>query len=153
MQRDTALDAGALDPNKEAMEVDRADVDHWLRAYIEAWKSNDRDQIGALFSDGVTYRYHPFDEPIVGRKALVDSWLGEGDYGDDDWVPDEKGTYEAAYRAVAVDGEVAVATGISTYFTEPGGAVKDVYHNCFVMRFDSAGLCRDFTEWFMRRPS
>jgi hypothetical protein len=26
------------------------------------------------------------------------------------------------------------------------------YDNCFVMRFDSDGRCREFTEWYMKRP-
>jgi hypothetical protein len=32
------------------------------------------------------------------------------------------------------------------------GPVNEAYDNCFVMRFDSDGLCREFTEWFMKRP-
>ena len=28
----------------------------------------------------------------------------------------------------------------------------EVYGNCFVMRFDAAGRCREFTEWYVRRP-
>ena len=65
---------------------------------------------------------------------------------------DEPGTYEANYRAIAVDGDVAVAVGISSYREEPGGPVARVYDNCFVMRFDGDGRCREFTEWFMERP-
>src|SRR6266699_3535581 len=34
----------------------------------------------------------------------------------------------------------------------PGGPVDEVYDNCFVMRFDSAGRCCEFTEWYVRRP-
>jgi len=46
----------------------------------------------------------------------------------------------------------SVATGSSTYLAEPGGAVREVFDNCFVMRFDQAGRCREFTEWYIRRP-
>jgi hypothetical protein len=141
--------------------VDKAEVDRWLRAYVEAWKSYNSEQIGDLFSEDVRYRYHPYDEPVVGRAELVRSWLGEAsdggapdpgasDSGASD--RDEPGTYDAAYRAVAVDGDVAVATGSSTYLSGPGGPVKEVFDNCFVMRFDSAGRCREFTEWYVRRP-
>ena len=31
--------------------MQKADVDRWLRAYAEAWKTYDREQIAALFSD------------------------------------------------------------------------------------------------------
>ena len=127
-------------------------VARWLTTYVEAWKSYDREAIGALFSDDVRYRYHPYDEPVEGRTAVVESWLGEGDH---EGAPtrDRDDTYDAAYEPVAVDGDVAVATGTSTYTQEPGGPIEDVYHNCFVMRFDGEGRCCEFTEWYMKRPA
>jgi ketosteroid isomerase-like protein len=131
--------------------MDPVQVEAWLRAYVEAWKSYDREAIGALFSDDVQYRYHPYDNPVEGRRAVVESWLGEGEH-EGASERDEEGTYDAAYRPMAVDGDVAVATGSSTYLTEPGGPVEKVYDNCFVMRFDAAGRCREFTEWFVKRP-
>ncbi len=126
-------------------------VDRWLDAYVRAWKSYDRDEIAALFSADVVYRYHPYDEPIEGREAVVESWLGEGDE-DDASTRDPEGTYEAEYRAVAVDGDVAVAVGTSSYAEVPAGPVTRVFDNCFVIRFDADGLCREFTEWFVERP-
>jgi ketosteroid isomerase-like protein len=132
--------------------VNREDVDRWLDAYVEAWKTYDRDQVEALFAEDITYRYHPADDAIGGRAAVVESWLGEDDHPDAS-TRDEPGTFDAAYRAVAVDGDVVVATGISSYRERPGGAVVRVYDNCFVMQFDSEGRCREFTEWFMQRKN
>jgi ketosteroid isomerase-like protein len=131
--------------------VDRTDVDRWLRAYVDAWKTYDRDQIGALFSEEVEYRYHPYDDPVRGRDGVVESWLGEGDHADAS-TRDSEGTYDATYRAVAVDDDVAVAIGRTNYTAEPDGEVERVFDNCFVMRFDAAGRCSEFTEWFMERP-
>lgn len=131
--------------------MERTEVDRWLGAYVDAWRRYDRESIAALFADQVEYRYHPYDQPIRGRDAVVESWLGEGDHPDAS-TPDERGTYDAQYRAIAVDGDVAVATGTSTYLTEPAGAVDKVYDNCFVIRFDEEGRCREFTEWFVQRP-
>jgi hypothetical protein len=150
--------------------MDRHDVDRWLDAYVTAWKRYDRDAIAALFSDDVTYRYHPYDEPVRGRDAVVSTWLGEdGPDGPSD--RDAEGTYDATYRTVAIDGDAAVATGHSVYRSAPGGPVERVFDNCFVMRFDEndpglggaqrfPGLggaqrvrCREFTEWFMQRPT
>ena len=131
--------------------MDKAEVDRWLDAYVAAWKSSDRDLIGALFAEDVSYRYHPYDEPVTGRAAVVGAWLGEPEHPGASTV-DAPGTFDAVYRTVAVDGDVAVATGSSTYLTEPGGTVDQVFDNCFVMRFDQAGRCREFTEWYIRRP-
>ncbi|MDX6636881.1 MAG: hypothetical protein QOJ01_392 [Solirubrobacterales bacterium] len=125
-------------------------VQAWLDAYIAAWKSYEREAIAALFSEDVRYRYHPADEPIAGREAVVESWLGEGEHPDSS-ERDEPGTYDAAYTPFAVEGDRAVATGSSRYFDD-GGKVTDVYDNCFVISFDGDGRCREFTEWFVKRP-
>ena len=132
--------------------MERADVSRWLEDYVEAWKTYDREQIAALFAPDVKYWYHPYDEPISGRDAVVESWLGEGEH-EGASERDEEGTYDASYRPVAVDGDVAVATGSSTYYERPGGPVEKVYDNCMVIRFDPEGRCREYTEWYMKRPA
>jgi ketosteroid isomerase-like protein len=131
--------------------MDRADVARWLDDYVEAWKSYDRDRIAALFAEDVEYRYHPYDEPVSGRDAVVESWLGQGDHVGAS-ARDDEGTYDASYAPVAVDGDLAVATGSSTYFERPGGPIDRVYDNCIVMRFDAEGRCREYSEWYMKRP-
>lgn len=130
----------------------KEDVDRWLADYVEAWKTYDPERIAALFSEDIAYRYHPYDDAIEGRDEVVKAWREEGDHPEAG-TRDEPGTFEAAYRAVALDGDVAVATGISSYRDSPDGPVARVYDNCFVMQFDSEGRCREFTEWFMQRNS
>jgi ketosteroid isomerase-like protein len=131
--------------------MEKADVDRWLQAYVAAWKSYDRDEITALFAEDVDYRYHPYDVPVHGRDAVVESWLGESGNAAAS-TRDDEGTYDAEYRTVAIDGDLAVAVGTSTYASEPGGPAEKVFDNCFVMRFDEEGRCREFTEWYMERP-
>jgi ketosteroid isomerase-like protein len=130
--------------------MDHESAQDWLDRYVDAWRSYDRDDVAALFSPDVVYRYHPNDEPTVGRDAVVNSWLGEGDSPDAS-TRDAPDTYAAAYSPVAVDGDVVVATGTSSYREVPEGPVVRVYDNCFVMRFDEAGQCREFTEYYVRR--
>jgi ketosteroid isomerase-like protein len=131
--------------------TDRDSVQRWLDDYVSAWKSYDREQIAALFSDEVEYRFHPYDEPVRGRDAVVAAWLGEGGSAGAS-ERDAPETYDAEYTPVAVEGEVAVAKGASTYTSEPGGPVTAVYDNCFLIRFDAEGRCVEFTEFFMKRP-
>jgi ketosteroid isomerase-like protein len=100
--------------------MEKADVRRWLDAYVQAWKTYDRDANGALFSDDVSYRYHPYDEPVRGREALVSSWFGESEE-DGASARDDPGTYDAGYLSVAVDGDLAVATGFSTYYAGSDG--------------------------------
>jgi hypothetical protein len=132
--------------------VTREDVDRWLAEYIGAWKTYDRDQIAQLFTEGIAYRYHPYDDPIEGRDEVIKAWLAEGDHPEAG-TRDELGTYDAEYSAVAVDGDTAVATGWSSYKDSADGPVARTYDNCFVMRFAEDGRCREFTEWFIKRPS
>jgi ketosteroid isomerase-like protein len=123
--------------------MDRQELQTWLDRYIEAWRKPDRDSIGGLFSEDAEYRYHPFDEPIVGRDAIVASWLED---------PDEPDSWEARYEPFAVDGNRAVATGVTRYF-EREGQTSRVYDNAFLMDFGDDGRCRSFTEWFRTRPA
>jgi ketosteroid isomerase-like protein len=109
----------------------------WLDAYIEAWRSNDRAQVGALFAEDATYAYHPYDEPLRGRDAIADSWLSE---------PDAPGSWEASYRPLMADGDRAIATGETRY------ADGNVFSNLFVMRFDAEGRCTEFVEWYVHHP-
>jgi ketosteroid isomerase-like protein len=132
--------------------MDKSFVNRWLEAYVDAWNTYDPHKIAALFAPDVEYRYHPYDRPVRGREAVVATWLGEGTAPGAS-TRDESGTYEATYRAIAVDGEVAVATGRTCYRATPGGSVDKVFDNCFIIRFDVHGSCREFIEWYMQRPS
>ena len=130
----------------------REDVDRWLAEYVGAWKTYDRDQIAQLFTEDIAYRYHPYDEPIEGRDEVIDAWLAEGDHPEAG-TRDEPGTYDAAYVPVAVDGDVVVAGGTTSYTDSPGGPVTRIFDNCFVMRFNEHGQCTAFTEWYMQTPA
>ena len=133
--------------------MDRSAAQAWLDAYVEAWKTYDRAQVEALFAEDVTYRYHPFDpedEVLRGRDAVVNGWLEPDGNASS---RDVEGTYEARYEVFAVDGERVVAVGTSTYYPDTARAKPDrVYHNVFLIEFDGAGRCRDFTEYFMKEP-
>ncbi len=131
--------------------MDHETARDWLHRYVEAWMSYDPGDISRLFSENVAYRYHPYDEPILGRDAVIASWLGES-ASPGSSTRDAPGTYDAEYSPVAVDGDTVVATGTSRYREVPGGPVVRAYENCFVMRFDGEGRCREFTEYYIRHP-
>ena len=131
--------------------MDRATAQRWLDDYVSAWKSYDRDDIGALFADDVSYRVHPYDEPLVGREAVVDAWLGESTAAGSS-TRDAPGTYDAHYTPYAVDGDTVVARGTSVYQDHPDGPVTRTSDNGFLIRFDADGRCAEFTELYMKRP-
>ncbi len=131
------------------MSLTRDDVQNWLGRYIEAWRADDPQAIGALFSPDAEYRYHPWDAPLVGRDETVRSWLEPDGSASSQ---DGPGTFEAHYEPFAIDGDSAVAVGWTTDL-RADGEVDRVYDNCFLLKFDESGACRSFTELFMLRPA
>jgi ketosteroid isomerase-like protein len=118
----------------------REDVQSWLDAYVEAWRTYDPASIAALFTEDATYAYHPWDEGeevVRGRDAIVENWFEE---------QDQPGSWEAQYRPLLVEGERAVATGTTSY------ASGESYWNLWVLRFDEEGRCAEFVEWYMVPP-
>jgi len=122
----------------------RADLQRWLDRYVAAWKSYDEAEIADLFSAEAEYRYHPWDEPVRGREAIVADWIAPNGNASS---KDAEGTYDAVYEAWAVDGDRAVAVGTSDYFTDASRTTRDRrFHNFYLLEFDADGRCRSFTE-------
>ncbi|MFI5261962.1 MAG: YybH family protein [Candidatus Limnocylindrales bacterium] len=123
-------------------------IDHdrfarWLADYIGAWRSGERSAVEALFTEDARYAFAPFRPPLLGRAAIVEMWLED---------PDAAGSWTADYRPLAVDGQVAVAHGETSY-RRADGAREDVdYRNIFVCEFAPDGRCRSFVEWYMTVP-
>jgi ketosteroid isomerase-like protein len=117
--------------------MDDAQLQRWLDAYVEAWRSYDREAIAALFGEDASYAYHPYDEPLRGRDAIAASWLDNRD---------APGSWEADYRPLMVDGDRAIATGETRY------ADGNVFSNLFVLRFDGDGRCTEFVEYYVHHP-
>ncbi len=115
----------------------------WLDAYVRAWETHDPQAIGELFAENATYANAPYDELVTGRAAIVESWLAQ---------PDPKGSFEAHYRPLVVEGDLAVANGRSRYFLADGTTLRAEYDNIFVLRFDEDGRCVEYREWYMPRP-
>jgi len=116
-------------------------VAQWLAAYSKAWETYDPQAIGDLFSADAAYYYHPHDEPVRGREAIVASWLEN---------TDPKGRYTGEYQPAVVEGNRAAAQGESRYFAEDGKTLERAYRNLFLLTFDGAGRCSEFREWYAK---
>ena len=123
--------------------MERAAVVAWLKSYMHAWETYSHEAIGDLFTDDATYSFHPYDEPVAGRQAIVDAWLKD---------PDAPDTFSANYAPIAVDGDLAVINGRSTYFKDSSRTeMTKEWDNIFVIQFDKDGRCRSFREWYVAR--
>ncbi len=122
--------------------IDHATVAAWLENYVHAWKTYDPDAIRSLFSEDARYYYTPYDEPLIGHEAIIASWSEGADSPD---------SFDAAYKPLVVEGNTAVTNGRSLYYQPGTRTVGAEFDNIFVLRFDDAGRCTEFREWFMKR--
>jgi uncharacterized protein (TIGR02246 family) len=122
--------------------MDLEGLEDWTRRYVEAWRDNDPEGIGALFSEDARYYTHPYRDPWQGRDAIVKGWTAN---------PDPPGSWTAEYRALAVTGDTGVIRGHTEYMRGDGSVEKE-YANIFVVEFEPRGLCTEFTEFFVKKP-
>jgi len=128
--------------------VTHASVSAWLAAYLHAWETYDPKDIEALFTEDAEYRFHPTGDPVVGREAIVDSWVNPGGNASG---RDKAGTYSGEYEPFVGAGNRAVATGVSTYWTDASRTtVERLYYNCWLLEFADDGRCSSFVEYYMK---
>ncbi|MBA2254006.1 MAG: nuclear transport factor 2 family protein [Chloroflexi bacterium] len=119
--------------------MDRAGFQAWLDRYVEAWRTYDPETIASLFTEDARYSYHPYDEDVVGKDAIVKDWLQD---------PDTAGSWEARYEPWALEGDRGVAIGRSRYL-EGFGQQPTEYANVYLVTFAEDGRAREFREYFM----
>jgi hypothetical protein len=117
--------------------MDSSVVTAWVDRYVRAWNSNDPAEIGALFTDEATYYTGPFDAPWTGRDAIVRGWLDR---------QDAPGSTAFRYELLATTSDSGIIRGWTQYH-EPARE----FSNIWLVRFDSNGRCREFTEWWVQR--
>jgi limonene-1,2-epoxide hydrolase len=110
-----------------------SDIESWVRGYEAAWRTNDPEQVGALFASDAVYLRAPHDAPIEGREAIVAFWVGEQD-------PPE---IEFRWSVAGTDGSRSFVEGRTVY---PNGKT---YRNLWVVDLDDVGRASRFVEWWM----
>ncbi len=118
------------------METER--YEDWVERYIKAWNSNAPEDISAAFTEDGCYRTEPFADAWRGRDEIVRGWLD---------IKDEPGQTDFTYQVIAVEGDLGVVKGETTYRTP---AAK--YSNLWEIRLASDGRCTEFIEWWMKQP-
>jgi len=120
----------------------RTDLEEWLERYRSAWKTDDPQQIGDLFTEDATYSPWPFSKPWEGRDAIVAKWIDRGD---------SKNPWHFESEVVAFEGDTGVVRGLTTYPAhdeEP----EAVYSNIWVIKLASDSRATSFAEWWVEKP-
>ncbi|MNL36530.1 SnoaL-like domain protein [compost metagenome] len=115
----------------------------WVAAYEKAWKTNEPDDIRALFTEDAVYFTEPWGEPWAGADAIVAGWLE---------ARDEPGTYAFEWEIAGVDGERVFVDARTDYAAAQEQPEGRVYRNLWVIDLDADGRARAFTEWYMKKP-
>lgn len=113
-----------------------ADLASWVDRYVHAWKTNDPEEIGQLFSESARYFTAPYRKPWAGRDAIVKGWLDR---------KDDQGTWKFRYEILAATETLGFVRGWTTYL----GNEPNEYSNLWLVSLDTQGRCSEFTEWWM----
>lgn len=112
--------------------MDRDGVLRWVAGYERAWRSDDVDAVGELFSADAHYRASPYEPPEIGLDAIRGFWL------------DDRGkAFTMSAEPVAVEGRTAVVRVLVRY----GEPTPQEYLDLWVLRFAVDGRVEDFEEW------
>lgn len=104
----------------------------WVEAYEAAWRDDDVDAVGELFTADAVYRPSPYEDAIVGLDAIKDFW------------PEDDGTsFTMVAAPVAVDGATAVVRVLVRY-DRPR---RQEYTDLWLLHFDDDGRVDSFEEW------
>jgi hypothetical protein len=123
--------------------VNRDDLEQWLTRYRRAWKSDERTDIEALFTENATYSPWPYARPWTGRDEIVDKWIGRGD---------SKRPWTFEHRIVATDGDLGVVEGVTGYPAH-GDDDEAEFKNLWLVRLDPDGRATEFAEWWAQREN
>jgi hypothetical protein len=119
-----------------AMDLD--ELRSWLERYFAAWRSNDPEEVGALFAPDAVYAYGPFRDEARGRDEIVRRWVEGG----------TQPGLRTAFEPLAVEGERGVAHWQVSFDDGDGRTEID---GILVLDFDGRGRCVLHREWYDTR--
>jgi hypothetical protein len=121
--------------------VDRKDFDKWVKGYLGAWKSNNEEDIAALFREDASYLTQAFREPWKGRENIVKEWIDRADW---EGKPEDKWTFN--YGWLAIEGDTGVLDGTTDY-----SGRNEIFKNIWIIRLSEDGRCREFIEYWVKK--
>jgi RNase adaptor protein for sRNA GlmZ degradation len=107
-----------------------------MAGYLQAWRSNEPDDIRALFAEDAQLRFEPWTKPFTGHDEIVAEWLRRQDEAD---------SFTFSWDVAGIDG------GRAFIQAETGYTGGRHYSNLWVIDLAADGRATAFTEWWMDR--
>jgi hypothetical protein len=123
--------------------MDRGMFSKWLDDYGSAWERQDPDAAAAIFSEGATYAWGPFTEPIKGRQAIRDAWK----YA----TQGQQNNIKFDYEVLAVVDGRGIARWWASMDSLPAGTPVRM-EGIFLVELAEDGRCDTFQEWWNEDP-
>jgi uncharacterized protein (TIGR02246 family) len=117
----------------EGAGVQRADVERWVEAYVEAWRTAGTEALARVFTEDATYSPSPWAAPLVGLAAIGEFWEAERD------GPGEG--FDLTSDVIAVEAPTAVVRVSVDY------ATSSRWRDLWVLQLEQDGRCCVFEEW------
>jgi SnoaL-like domain len=112
--------------------MDRETVLRWVDEYERAWREDNADAVGRLFTEEAAYRRSPYEPSEIGHDAIKAFWL-----------EDAGRTFSMDATVVTVDDDVAVVR-VDVFYKTP---TEQEYRDMWILRFATDGRVADFEEW------
>jgi uncharacterized protein (TIGR02246 family) len=119
----------------------REALKHWLDSYGRAWMARDPQAAAALYADDATYQVTPFEEPLRGRAAIHEYWVGVS-------RTEEKIQFD--YEILAITEESGIARWRASFVRVPPG-LETKLDGIFLISLDSTGRCKSLREWWHKQ--
>lgn len=123
--------AGHMTTSTRDLTITAETITAWVDRYLTAWRSNDPDDIAALFTEDGEYHEGPYETDWIGRDEIIDGWQSRWDW--------QQGGWDFDWELVLIDGPTAVITGVGRY------AKLGTFDNHWTVRFRTPELCENFT--------
>jgi ketosteroid isomerase-like protein len=118
--------------------MDEAPFRDWVDRYFAAWRSNDAEEVAALFAEDALYYVSPFRDPQRGRDQIVSAWVEGGVQRD----------LQVQYEPLAVSDRIGLAHWTVSFTDNGSGWERD---GVLVIEFDDQDRCLVHREWFVTR--
>ena len=121
--------------------MNESNLNTWLKTLGEAWVTKNPELIGSVCAEDVKYYENPFEEPRVGRDAVIAEWQN---------VPNTQKDITFDYDIIGIVNGTGIAHWRAS-FTRITENRQDTLDGIFTVQLNDSGLCTEFHMWWVTK--